>query len=566
MTTTRQPARPRVRIWPDGTRASAIDVSAIVESFSASKSLASPTGQFSLNLLPSMVRGSRSVLHAADYVKLIRTNALVSIGWDRPGGIMLGLVSSVRRAPGYAGSVSDGVQIQGLDFGKVLVSDNIVRAMLTVQDFPGFRSKVQAVVPGNALTDQLAGVWGPDREDGGKTFVQATVKEVVEWVLDATTAIRVPLLTGLGGSVNASVGRYITPVVHGTWNDGRIQNENLWQYNGSIWGFLQSVIDPDFYDLWLDTYAGVSTQQRDVSAQFVDPDTGAPLSGAGGSVDRQVYVGEQWRTVSSTPFAPATEALPVVALNIRPKPYDEPGLARLPTREPTGASWNGLRTALTNQPHHVLPLPEVLGEQMGVSDAEVYSYYNVTSAYDIAGSEIAASMGLYYPTVDLYELARHGVRAKEARLSLMAADVSLRERDTASYTATLGSEVLEFRNRLFNWYHLNEYMESGTVQVLGRDHYRVGDPYFLPWRTPLLGGVRTFSNPRGMRYYGVSVTWSWNYGGTYTTSLSLMRGHNQALLESAGLERDRAGRPLGMPSMIAGVPDLFRDERPKGAR
>ena len=555
----RQARGPRVWLWPDGTAAGRIDLSPILESCNTSKSLRSPTGQWSIRLQPSLARGSRSIFSAGDFARLIRPNAVVTIGRDRPGGIMVGLVNSVSRQRSWSGA-GDTITVSGEDFGKVLVNDAIVRAMATVQDFDQFAAKIEAVAPGTSLTNQLAGVWGPERWDGSNAFVQATVEEVVRWVLSTVTTVRIPMLAGIGGNSRGTIGNFMFGAVVPSWNDGRIQSENLWSYTGSIWSFLNTVIDHEFYEVFVDSYGGANST---LTSAWVTTFMGAEdVPVVSGTLERRTLVGGR-AFVSEN----ASRPLPDVALVVRPKPFDEAALSFLDTRETPGLTWEDLRTAISGAQHHVIPADAVISEAMSVNDAQVFSYFNVTSNYDIAGNPIAASEGLFYPAIDLFALQNHGVRPYEASLSLLGSDVYGREVGSREFVANLGSEVLEFRNRLFNWYRLNAWFESGSVTVAEFDAFRVGDPVFLPWKEPMRwpGASRYGANPRGMRYYCTGVQTAWTYGGIHTSTLTLERGHNAALVEAATAQINAAGGgALGMPSMIAALPDTKWFEGPAG--
>lgn len=554
---TRQIARPKVMIWPDGTQASRLDLSAIVESFSTSKSIAAPAGTWTLRLLPSLDRGSRSISMWSGLAQRIRPNAVVSIGWDYPGGIMFGLVTSVARARNRMDAASDGLTLSGTDFGKLLISDSIVNAALTVQDYPQFVNALERVAPGNALANQLPGTFGPNRADGGHAFVQATVQEVADWILKTTTSVRIPMLAGLGSSDSSRVGDFMTAYVPRSWNDGRIQSENLWSYQGTIWGFLNQIVDPDFYEVFVDSYPVEAARRRGDTLTPVNVAVTKDLRDSAEFTSDGVVVTGRRVPVG---FRQSYSVIPEVRLTIRPKPFDERMMEVLPTYGQSEMSWDTLQPSTQvsdrRSEHHIIDESEVLSEQMSISDAEVYSYYLVMSEYDLMGNPVAASEGLAFPAIDLYALQRHGVRQYQARLSLLASDVTSKETADSGYTQRLSREVLEFRNRLYNWYYANEYMESGSLQVAGRDVFRVGDPVYLPWKHPLRGGLRSDARAsRGMRYYCVATQHSWSFGQPYTTTLSLTRGHNTDVLQQAQNDRENARQaylPLTSLDLTAG--------------
>lgn len=544
--TIRQQARPKVVCWPDGTAQGRVDLSPIVAAFSTSKSIAAPAGQWSVTLLPSLARGGMRLGIPGDLERMLaRPNAIISIGWDAPGGIMVGLVDSVRRQRTWGGErVADAITLSGSDFGKALVNDHIVRAALTVPDQPSFLAAVEAVAPGNTLTNQLPGTWGPEREDGSTNFAQATIREVADWVIRHVPALRMPVLAGAGGS--GRLGDYITVLVPDSWNDGRIQNENLWTYQGSIWEFLNTIIDRDFYEVFVDSYVAPKVKRSTGTAFFADPDV--PLEEAvplyGSSV--KTFVDVVGTAKGADP------ALPPVVLVIRPKPFDESGMEFLPTSQGPALTWHSLTTHNREQ-HHIVTADALISEQMGISDADVFSYYLVTSQYDLMGNAQAQAEGLFFPAVDLYALARHGVRAYESRITLLGSNIADKEIGAPEYTQRVGQEVFDFRNRLFNWMRLNEFMESGSITVAGRDNYRVGEPVFLPWKRGIRGSTHESVRDSGMRYYCVATQHQWSFGDTYTTTLNLTRGHNQAVIQQARRDIDAAAETYKQPGMKVAV-------------
>lgn len=509
-TTTRQTARPKVVLWPDGKKGSRIDISNQVTGFSFSKSLTEPAGQWSLSTLP--MQGGRSPGHigrALDLERLVRPNAVVSIGMDEPGGICLGLVDQCRRTRSLAGPSSNvGYSLTGTDFGKILAQDHIVHASLTVEDSVQFLTDVAAVTgPNHALIQALPGVWGPGSRDAVPTFLGASVQDVIDWLLEAGASVQVPLLAALGGSGKPS--EFIrTDGSVATWNDGRVWSEAPHSFNGTLWSFIRQILDEDFYELFLD-----SQPNR-----------------------------------ASTNLYPE---IPQLFLTVRPKPFDETDCKFLPVKESTGLTWEKLRTRINRRKDHVIPEHEVYSEELGISDADVFSYYQVNSQHELIGNPDGLAEGLFYPAVDLHALTRAGLRAYEGRLSLVAADLVSKQAGELDYDSEIADEVVEFRNRLFNWYRMAEYYESGAVTVAGRDEYRIGDPVMLPWRIPMRGDPPLKGPPPGTRYYCVGTKHEWNRGQPYSCTMRLTRGHNASTIERAKREIAEVGALFGNPNMAA---------------
>lgn len=542
-----QRARPRVYFWPDGgrpitedSRGGRVDLSHIVEAFTTQKSIGNPVGSWTVTLAPSLARGSmRQAAYSDLEGMLARPNSVMSIGFDRPGGIMVGLVDTANRSRMWSGGVvGDSITVTGSDFGKALVNDHIVSFLTVAKDQPNLIDALNKVAPGSTLLQRILTDFAPLRHDGTRNFSQATIREVAEWVIRTVTSMRVPVLGGTGGS--GRLGDYITVYVPDNWNDGRIQNVDLWSYQGTIWGFLQSIVDADFYELYIDSVSMPLLQQRTAQVTVIEED----LTTTSSAIQTFSQVVGQSSGVD--------EALPPVGICIRPKPFDEPSMEFLPTKTRPALTWEGLRTAGT-RPHHDIPLSAVLRETMGVSDAEVYSYYRVTSTYDIFGNPQNAQEGMFFPSVDLFALQRYGLRAFEGSLTLLGANVAEKEALSAEYTRSLIDDTFDFRNRLHNWYRLNAFLESGSITVVGRDEYRIGDPVMLRWKHPMRGLRESGRGVPGVRYYCPSTSHQWSFGDHYTTTLALTRGHNQSVIEQARRDIDAEADRLQIPGMQVAV-------------
>jgi len=279
-------------------------------------------------------------------------------------------------------------------------------------------------------------------------------------------------------------------VVATTWNDGRIWKDSIHQSMGTIWSYLQQILDPDFYEIWIDSIPNVDG-----------------LFGSGGA------------------------ALPNVVLNIRPKPFDEDKLAFADVSDQSNSGkWADLKTQIDQESNWEIALDEVLNFSTAIDDSGALSYYQVTSMHELIGNPDALSEGLAYPLVDTFNAARFGLRSYQSRLSLVAGDVAAKSGGSTDYAGEVAEDVRRFRNRLFNWYRLAPWFERGSITVVGRDRYRPGDPVNLDWHTPAVGLWSSLVSP-GVRFYCTGVQWGWSLGGGYTSTLTLDRGHNDSLLD-----------------------------------
>lgn len=490
---------PKVRLWTGSDPTSPIVLDRDVLSLQTSKPVSGQPGTWSVTLLPNF-RAQRGELPTRTTLpflyRSVKANDVVSIGFETEGGIMAGLVDRVARTRVEWGQdVTTGLTISGQCLGKVLVTDNVVQASLAVPDLADFTAKVRAVLGNDTpLLNGLPGVWGPQGRDGVPTFLGRTVKEAVEWVLDNAASMRLPLLAAVtGGSGEPADYMSVDDVV--TWHDGRVWSDAASSHQGTIQAFIQSIIDPDFYEFRVD-------------------------------------------------YKPGNGALPNCHLIIRPKPYDERGLEWMSVREQSGSTWEDLTTFVNGRPHHEIGAGEVGNENLGTSDAEAFSYYQVSSRFELLGGDDGFSQGLRYPLVDLWAAKRFGNRAYNARLSLVGGDVARIVDKDVEYTSEVAGYIEEARNRLLNWYRMNPVMETGAITCNLRDEFRPGDPVFLPWAGSPLGGEK------GLRYYCVQVNNSWTYGSNPQSTLRLTRGHNAAMID-AFRELITDGAPDDNPDMLA---------------
>lgn len=496
MTTThRTVARPRVFIWPRGKAASGplianlsgdlMDVSSFVTSIECSKDLNGEVGTWQIGLVPNPGGvGPHNIRRLEQLFKTIQLGSIVSIGFEEDGGIMLGIVASRHRVRQRGGTTATfGLIIGGSDMGRLLTQDSIVHASLAVPTLATFLAVLRASLgPDHPLLVSFAGVWGPEARDTTPTFLFASVKDAIDWALQNAPSMRLPMFDKTFGGTGLPGDFIKTDNSISTWNDARVASDAPQSYQGSIWGFLQDLLDEDFYEMWIDT-------------------------------------------------TPTGNPLPDVELIVRPKPFDEPELQFAKTDERTGSEWKELKTRLDGLEHHEIPENEVLFERLGTTDANAYSYYQLTTENELIGNAQASSEGLAYPLVDTYILNLFGLRDYSTRSSLVSSDIAQKAKGDTNFDGETVEEVRELRNRLFNWYRCNVFFEQGEIKVHGRDRYRPGDPVFLPWLTPDIGMDAVTRQPvAGVRFYCTGVSWSWQFGGSYECTLKLSRGHNDAML------------------------------------
>jgi hypothetical protein len=350
------------------------------------------------------------------------------------------------------------------------------------------------------LVKALPGLWGPKapgRDDVEGVFTGNDIQTIIDYILENGASMTLPQMENVAGG-SSKPGEFIdTEGSIVTWNESKVWNEGLNDYQGNLWTFIRNLVDADFYETFITTI---------------------PVE---------------------------NEDLPRVSLVVRPKPFDEKGLEFAPVEESTGNTWEDLVTLVEGLENHEILEDAVLQESFGVSDNDLFSYYECSSQHDLLGNSQSAQDGLSYPAVDTFALTRGGIRKYQAQLQLLSADVEQKVLGDHPQDSELHTEVREFRNRLLNWYRLATYFETGSMTVVGNDDYRAGDPFKFPWMPAQLG------DELGLRFYCVSTVHEWQFGGHYTTTLHLTRGHNNGLIEAATAEIE-ADAPGGVnPDHIA---------------
>jgi hypothetical protein len=469
-----QHGTPHFWVWADGY--SKLNLSGQVVSFSYSKRLEQVAGHWSVTLMPTVADQGQPIGSAVDsaaLMKLLRPNTVVSLGYDRPGGIMVGLVDEVREGfRGRGAQVGHTLEVRGRDMGKALENDSLVFASVLTPEFPEFSMQVRANLGDNApILRSVLGITAPE-VGGAPTFLNVGVAEVVKWVLENTPTMQIPAMSQTGALATGRIGEWLDVGDITTWHDAKVWSDNLDRREGSIISIIKAALDEDFYEV----------------------------------------------IVGSTPTA---KELPRATLTIRPKPYDEAGFRWAPTSTQPGSDWPGLRPAvLAGYDHHVVKWDRVFEASLGFSDSDVFSHYMVTADHELIGNPGAEAEGLKYPLIDLYAAQKYGIRPYNSRMALVAADMAAKVEGNPSQLVT---EVADARNRLFNWYRPNPWMETGSIVMLGDDNLRVGDPLLLADR------VSPMTGEKGVRYYVVGVDLSWSRGQHYVATVQVTRGHTPGL-------------------------------------
>lgn len=499
--------RPHVWLFAADPFVGKIDISGEVLALQVQKDVDGPVGNWTLRLAPRTSGPADMPGKARDqswWLRAVQPNDVVSIGFDRPGGIALGLVDRVevqrqQAIRNGAGTAAVVVTLSGRTMGKLLVNDHIVLSTALGPTQADFERKIAAALGSDhPLLQMIYGLRGPARGaegDEGFTFLGAEISQAALFALRFGSTLQVPALRDAFGAPTsprsaASAAEIIDAETFIAPTDVRLWNQNLNQYAGTVWGFLTSLIDADLFELRVD------------------------------DIPRETLPGK---------FDPVCQPV----LIIRPKPFDDPKLerARVTSAYPGRPD---LVTLIEAKPYHELPNDQIWRASLGIDDRSVCSHYLVTSEY-LLGSD-ASGAGLSYPLVDTWAARRYGLRSYRAAMSLVGGDLAQRAEGSAPYDSQLVNEATDARNRLFNWYWASARMLSGSITVEGNDNYRPGDPVFLPDEVPPLPPAATFGLREGVHFYCTQVTWAWSVGSPYECTLRLTRGYNGPLIDALKVE------------------------------
>ena len=470
-----QQARARIYIWPSDSTGGPIDVSADVKSLQTVKALDAPTGTFTIDLQPRIHDGV-NVTQTGDsyrftrYFELFEAMSVVSIGAERDGGIMLGLVTATEESQNFQ-TGDRTVHIQGVDLG-ITLEDPIIRPLVVSARYDQWKANVEALLgEGHPYVD-LTATLGPKNANNERNFVNRSMEEVVRYILDKVGTMRIPALQDpLGG--DGRIGDWLDTIRAVTsWDGNRVYGFDLHKYQGNIRGYLNAVIDPDFYELRIDS------------------------------------VPRDWN-------------LPRPTLILRPRPFDE-SPQRFPMKESAGDGWEDTKTLVDEVPYHDIPMHEVLNAPFRRTGDSAIHFYQLTSSKDPAVTETGAKLGLAYPLLDGW-IARKfaSKRSYQANLNLVAGSPG----DVIDLQADVQNAIVDKRNHLANWFWWNPYSLTCSATVWGRDKYRVGDRVRFSWlRDPITG-------QNGMTFYCTGVSQQWR-PESYLTTLQLERGHGDGMIQA----------------------------------
>lgn len=498
-TTLIQQGAPLITAWVDGEVSGRIELGGDCLSFEVSKDINSPMGTFTIDILPRAdlnsdivaLRGGRTGMERlAFYMRVLELNTPISIGFDREGGIMLGLIGSVDYTSMVAdGKLSIGLKIQGTDFGYVL-DDHILNVSVATAEMSRWVDNISAVLgPDAPVLSETTAAEGPLNAQGVRTTLLQPVEKMAEYTIRRVQGMRIPVLQAAFGGTG-KVGDYCG-VRASSFSDDLVFKPLLYQQSATVRQFLEETIDRDFYTLQMETLP------RD------------------GQISQPVLV-------------------------VAPKPFDETAFsspAWAPVTLSASADWDQHQTFVEGLPHHEISTGDVTGQlQIGRSRDEAFSFYTVQNNNELGATGADATSGASYPLYDLFTATRFNTTRYDSRVSLVPGDST-----ETGMEETVNRSVQTRRNRLFNWYRANPWFLSGAIQVRGNDNFRAGDPVFIPWLEDPL------SEQLGVRFYCTAVSYSWSVGAPYECSLHLSRGHGPGFFEAFVAKKVQPRMPASVP-------------------
>ena len=459
-----------------------------VVSFQTQKHMNNLAGMFQMNLLPRF--SSTNNVSEPDALSFCYKNIhpmdLISIGIEEDGGIMLGIVDNVFKTKmNYNNQVRRGITVRGRDFGKLLIEDNTLYVPSASLAFI-HKLKLKLMRYGIINDDQdisshpLVNMSHANRapkafdQEGteiGRTFINRTPKEAIEYVLKSLTSLR--LGYDFDGERNMPAYKLIeSNISHRDGDLIAVESHN--RFNGSIANFLYNLIDRDFYEIFIETY----TENRSV-------------------------------------------------LIVRPKPFDRDGdkvmtwsgKQKQITKDDDHV-WDSLKTLLDKKEYHEIEEKDIIQSGMGVSDYEAFSLI-IHNTRQVLMGQVMESFGEFFPLVDMFALQKYGLRHLKSNTQLASFqfkdDGNIKDQDKVEF------RLLGNRDRLWNWNRYNTILESGNVTVRGHDYYKLGDRIYLKDELAKNG-------ERGILAYCVGYSQRWQWGQNFLTTLNLIRGENGKLL------------------------------------
>lgn len=506
-----------------------------VVSLQTSKSLKEMAGMFEMTIVPTgfegedtRTGGARTVKALSEIYATIKPMDLISIGFTKPDGCMLGIVDNVFKSKTLIGkSYRRSIKLRGRDFGKALIEDSISYAPTPSSPKADEYSaeiieRLEAIGIEEPTKHPLSQYWqrilAPEQIDQdskgiGPTWMGVEINDGMDYILNNVTSMRINM--ELAGKAYSAGQILFRPETIKT-RDEVIVDSGLHTMDGnSIVNFMRRIIDKDFYEMWVDSIAS--------------PD--------------------------------GIKAI----LMLRPKPFDRDwdmvadridGVKKKVCDSIADAefTWDKLKTFVDpEKEYHTVRDSDVLQLNVGRSDYEAYSMYKLLITKQILGVAVYTKYGIIYPVIDFDALKKYGLREKFVTCNLfhgaylpdrmtVAEKEHYKQAGFGDYLSVYVdgeraedvslpipkpiflNELRWRRDRIVNWYRPNPLFESGPSVIRGNEDIRIGDRIYYADEYAING-------KKGVMFYIVNAANRWRFGGAFTTSLALIRGSRDEIIK-----------------------------------
>lgn len=505
-----RPITPYVRAFTASGRDVILDE--LTVAISGQKSINDWAGAFAVEILPQAKSGfsPTNTFMVREFYKAISPGDIISLGMESPHDLMLGIVDKVYKRKVTGEKTTTSLVIQGRDFGKILLEDNIVYAPLVFDENRNRFIDALQQLYGNKhpILRGYIPLWGPGDRFPKRQFEEVTINEAIDFVIENAITLQVQLPKGYQSAIIPEVTARSAVPGHSP-ADLVYMAGGPATYDGTIANFLNRILDKPFYEGWVDT----------------------KTRGSGSSI------------------------IPVPYIRVRPTPFDEFELNNFAREKfffDDRFSWDSTKTWVDEKPYHEITEDDILEKALGVTDLEVKSFYTVTLEREVVGTAVQELKGLSFPILDVWAAKKYGMRA------LREKSLHVNDRSPIASTPEL---VRRKRNQMFNWFRMNPDFESGRIRIPGKDKIKIGDRVALMEEI----GRDDSGGPKDpMVFYLPSLSFSWKSGSPgqvnemYSMILNLTRGHTKGMVKTfmEKVKTDPAFVIYETATPVGGVPNF----------
>ncbi|HEX2868740.1 MAG TPA: hypothetical protein VHO03_16990 [Ignavibacteriales bacterium] len=262
-----------------------------------------------------------------------------------------------------------------------------------------------------------------------------------------------------------------------------IFNTSLTTYSGTVLGYIIACMDPDYYEIFFET-----TTLKDGN--------------------------------------------PANKMTIRPRPYSFKELDNAERVSDGWTYWEDLDAIEFHSRYRTQ-------EQLGTNDFEIANFFETTYERSLVASPEAGGMliGCQYPVMDFDLIKRYGIRSHRSAVKYLNT-VEMRKKNMKykeEGSDNFFKSLMTKRDKMADWFLYPDY-ESGQITALGNSTYKIGRKLYYTDRM-YYDTEKIFQNEKptiGMEYYISRVAHTFEYPGTYLTTLGLTRGQPVKVVQEAG--------------------------------